>query len=71
MMELRQTTTAHYALALVNVKMTAVSELDSAGFCSALGSSRTLSLASVVANQREIILLHEHRPVAQLVRALP
>ena len=61
-----------YAHALADVKMAAVSRLDSAGVRSLPDSTRTPSpLGASSLNPVEMVLLHEHRPVAQLVRALP
>jgi hypothetical protein len=62
---------ARYAHSLADVKMAAVCKLDSAGVCSALDSNRTLGPSGPLPDTREIVLLHEIRPVAQLVRALP
>ena len=67
----RITMTARYAHALADVKIAAVSELDLAGFCSAPDLIGPQALRVSWPNRREIVLLLQHRPVAQLVRALP
>jgi hypothetical protein len=63
--------TVRYAHPLADAKMAAVSKLDSVGFCSVPDSNRTPGPSGSLPNPREIVLLHEYRPAAQLVRALP
>jgi hypothetical protein len=67
----RITMTARYAHSLSDVKMAAVSKPDLAAVDPALDLNRIPSPCGLVVKSEAYILRPQHRPVAQLVRALP